>query len=111
MNNFFINVASAHGDGFDTVGGSGHEMMMGGVGWLWMILCFLFWVVVLGLLILGAVYLYKMVFQKNKKSNKVYICSECGYEYEEKEWAVKCQNWCKEHKSCNLDIIKHGKKP
>lgn len=42
---------------------------------------------------------------------KIYVCTECGYEYEEKEWAIKCQNWCRENKSCNLEIIKHGRSP
>jgi len=29
-------------------------------------------------------------------------------EYQEKEWAEKCEAWCKEHKSCNLKITKHA---
>jgi len=37
-----------------------------------------------------------------------YRCNECGFYYAEKEWAEKCQQWCKEHNSCNLDIIKHA---
>jgi len=47
----------------------------------------------------------------NTANEKIYICSECGYEYKEKEWAIKCQKWCAEHKSCNLEIIKHGTPP
>lgn len=35
----------------------------------------------------------------------------CGFRYEEKEWAEKCEAWCKEHKSCNLEIIAHGIPP
>ena len=42
---------------------------------------------------------------------KVYVCPECGYEYESFEWAEKCENWCRENKSCNLEIIKHGRSP
>jgi hypothetical protein len=109
MKNFFINVASAHGDGFDSAVGAHHEMMTN-ISWSWMILGFLFWALVLVLVVLGIIYLYKLIFKRNKESKKVFICSECGYEYEEKEWAIKCQNWCKENKSCNLNIIKHGKK-
>ncbi len=43
------------------------------------------------------------------KENKVYVCVECGYEYEEEQWAIKCEDWCRETNSCNLEIIKHGK--
>ncbi len=41
---------------------------------------------------------------------KLYKCPECGLEYKEKEWAEKCEQWCKEHKSCNLEITKHAVK-
>lgn len=40
---------------------------------------------------------------------KIYKCPECGLEYEEKSWAEKCEKWCKEHHTCNLEIIKHVK--
>jgi len=46
------------------------------------------------------------IIQKDNK--ELYQCEECGYEYEDREWAEKCQKWCSEHKSCNLEIIKHG---
>lgn len=39
---------------------------------------------------------------------KVYQCEECGFEYEEKEWAEKCEAWCKKHHSCNIEITKHA---
>jgi predicted ATP-dependent serine protease len=46
-----------------------------------------------------------------KKGNQVfYQCQECGFYYQEREWAQKCEKWCKEHKSCNLEIIKHSTK-
>lgn len=38
----------------------------------------------------------------------LYQCEECGLSYAEKEVAEKCQAWCKEHNSCNLDIIKNA---
>ena len=37
-----------------------------------------------------------------------YFCNECGLEYFEKEWAIKCENWCKQNKTCNLEIITHS---
>lgn len=44
----------------------------------------------------------------NKKEEKLYRCPECGFWYKEKEWAEKCEAWCKEHKSCNIEITKHA---
>ena len=51
----------------------------------------------------------KIKFMKNDKQQKLYECPECHLKYKDKEWAVKCEAWCKEYKSCNLDIIKHAK--
>ena len=45
-----------------------------------------------------------------KQNKKLYQCEECGFKYKEWETAQKCQAWCKEHKSCNLDIIKYAEK-
>lgn len=39
---------------------------------------------------------------------QVYQCEECGLKYEEKEIAEKCEQWCREYKSCNLEIIKYA---
>ncbi|PIR82376.1 hypothetical protein COU20_02535 [Candidatus Kaiserbacteria bacterium CG10_big_fil_rev_8_21_14_0_10_59_10] len=43
-------------------------------------------------------------------------CSVCGFHYKDnldshtsgKEWAEKCESWCKEHHSCNLEITEHA---
>ena len=35
---------------------------------------------------------------------KLYQCEECGFHYEDKKQAEKCQAWCKKHHSCNLEI-------
>ncbi|MDH5695920.1 MAG: hypothetical protein OEZ00_04865 [Dehalococcoidia bacterium] len=49
------------------------------------------------------------VVRETKKNGKIlYICEECGFAYERKEWAEKCQQWCKRHQSCNVEIIQHG---
>ena len=45
---------------------------------------------------------------KNEKAKVLYKCRECGLKYQEKEWAEKCQAWCKKYKSCNLEITKHA---
>lgn len=43
-----------------------------------------------------------------KKRVFLYQCEECGFLYSKEEIAQKCQAWRKEHKSCNLEIIKHA---
>lgn len=39
---------------------------------------------------------------------KYYKCEECSFLYLDREMAEKCQEWCSEHKSCNLEITKHA---
>lgn len=46
--------------------------------------------------------------KKDKKVEELYKCPECNLKYKEREWAEKCQAWCKQHKSCNVEIIKHA---
>ena len=50
----------------------------------------------------------KTITQQDKE---LYQCEECGFKYAEKEWAEKCEAWCKEHQSCNIEIIAHGTPP
>lgn len=52
----------------------------------------------------------KIIPAQNGLGKELYQCEECGLKYENKETAEKCQAWCKEHKSCNLDIIKYAVK-
>lgn len=46
----------------------------------------------------------------DENNQNFYECPECHLKYKEKEWAEKCEAWCKEHKSCNLEIIQHAEK-
>jgi len=48
-----------------------------------------------------------MVKEIKKERKLYYQCEECGYLYKDKGWAEKCENWCKEHHSCNIEITKH----
>ncbi len=52
-----------------------------------------------------------MVKETKTSGKTLYVCEECGYAYEEKEWAEKCQLWCSERQSCNLEITQHGIPP
>ncbi len=47
-----------------------------------------------------------MVNEIIKNKNKVYQCDACKLFYKDKSLAEKCENWCKLHHSCNLEIIK-----
>jgi len=49
-----------------------------------------------------------MVNIASEEHQILYVCGECGERYRERGWAEKCESWCKEHKSCNLDIVKHA---
>ncbi len=40
----------------------------------------------------------------------LYVCSECKMGFKDKKWADKCQKWCSEYHTCNLEIIKHAVK-
>lgn len=39
-------------------------------------------------------------------AKKIYQCPICGFHYRDGMTAKKCEDWCREHKSCNLQIIK-----
>jgi len=49
-----------------------------------------------------------MVKEVKRKGQTLYVCEECGLAYKEKEWAEKCQRWCRQTKSCNLEITSHA---
>jgi rubrerythrin len=52
-----------------------------------------------------------MVKKTKRNGQTLYICEQCGFAYEQKEWAEKCQKWCEEHHSCNLEIAQHAVQP
>ena len=39
---------------------------------------------------------------------KLFKCKECKMYYKDKILAKKCEEWCKNHKSCNLEITKYA---
>ena len=46
--------------------------------------------------------------QVGASNKELYQCEECGFHYENREWAEKCEAWCREHKSCNIEITAHA---
>lgn len=51
-----------------------------------------------------------MVKEKVKDDKTLYICEGCEFAYEDKEWAEKCEDYCKKHHSCNMEITAHAVK-
>ena len=43
-----------------------------------------------------------------KKVNGLFLCEECDLLYKEEALAQKCEDWCREKKSCNLEITKYA---
>jgi hypothetical protein len=43
-----------------------------------------------------------------KTDDGFYQCEECDLLYLAASWAEKCEVWCREHKSCNLEISSHA---
>jgi len=49
-----------------------------------------------------------MVKVIKQNDTELYQCEECGFHYIDKELAEKCEAWCREHKSCNIEITAHA---
>jgi len=45
------------------------------------------------------------------KKEKLYQCPICKMYYPTKELAKKCEDWCKNNNSCNIEIIKYAVQP
>ncbi|MBS3108678.1 hypothetical protein J4409_02300 [Candidatus Woesearchaeota archaeon] len=51
-----------------------------------------------------------MAKKRDVNNKEYYTCEECGFLYKTKNLAEKCHEWCKKHKSCNINIVKHAVK-
>ncbi len=49
-----------------------------------------------------------MVKETIKNKTKYYICEECRFAYSDENIAKQCEDYCKKHKSCSLEITKHA---
>lgn len=47
-----------------------------------------------------------MVKETNLENEIVFKCEKCGWLYRDKEIAEKCQDWCENNESCNLEYQK-----
>ncbi|MBI2851726.1 MAG: hypothetical protein HYX84_01295 [Chloroflexi bacterium] len=51
----------------------------------------------------------KMIIREvNEERRTLFQCEACGFAYEEKAWAEKCQQYCEEHQACNIEITQHA---
>ena len=39
---------------------------------------------------------------------QVYFCEECNFVYNKEEQAKQCEEFCREHKSCSIEITKNS---
>ena len=49
-----------------------------------------------------------MVKETNFKGKIAFKCMKCGWMYEDKKWAEKCEDYCKKHKACNIKLAKYA---
>jgi thioredoxin 1 len=49
-----------------------------------------------------------MVKKSTQQNQTLYQCEACGFGYKEIENAQKCENFCKEHRSCSTEIARHA---
>ncbi len=49
-----------------------------------------------------------MVREINYQSKKYYYCEYCKLVFTNKMWAEKCEKWCKDNQSCNIEITRHS---
>ena len=52
-----------------------------------------------------------MVKEETINNKTYYQCEICKFYYKEKKWAEKCEEFCKEHKACDVEIAKHAVNP
>ena len=49
-----------------------------------------------------------MVKKEIIKGKTYYQCEICKFYYKEEKWAKKCEIWCDENHSCNIDLVKYA---
>jgi len=49
-----------------------------------------------------------MVKEINYQERVYFYCEDCKLVYDSRDWAVKCEDWCRENDSCNIEITGHS---
>ena len=47
---------------------------------------------------------------KTGKRKALYCCDVCGFCYDSREFALRCEDYCSKHHACSLDITRHAVK-
>ena len=51
-----------------------------------------------------------MVKEIIKNNKKYFQCEICKFIYKTRDWAQKCEDFCRKNKSCSLEITKNSVK-
>lgn len=43
-----------------------------------------------------------------RENQELYQCLVCGFHYRQETLAQQCEEWCREHQSCSLEITKQA---
>jgi hypothetical protein len=49
-----------------------------------------------------------MVHAEDYKGKKISVCDVCGFGYAEKSLANACEDFCKSHGACSIEITKNA---
>lgn len=49
-----------------------------------------------------------MVRVLKRNADSLYVCESCGFAYVDRSLARACEDYCRTHKSCSLEITKHA---
>ncbi|UCH57127.1 MAG: hypothetical protein JSV18_07275 [Candidatus Bathyarchaeota archaeon] len=49
-----------------------------------------------------------MVSKKEYRGKTIYLCDKCGVGYEIRETAARCEEYCRKHNSCSIEITKEA---
>jgi len=49
-----------------------------------------------------------MVKTEMYKGETVYVCEECGFGYRERRYAKMCEDFCRTHGACSMEIAKYA---
>jgi hypothetical protein len=49
-----------------------------------------------------------MVKEKTINGEKYYQCEICKFYYKTKDLAQKCEDFCKKHNACSIEITRHS---
>lgn len=59
-------------------------------------------------IVLNVLHIHRAQLAHKNENGRLYRCPVCGMHYHDEATAEKCEAWCTEHKSCNIDIIAHA---